>query len=360
MILRNSLDLDGVSIGPIGVDNYMTYSFMGTFNGQGNSITGLSISLPPYSTTNCALFGKIENGTVRGLTLENAEIPSDTFGYTAGIAGELDNGTVENCHVINSNITVSTSMYAGGIVGLNNGGTITGCTVMPDCFVTGTENVGVIIGDNASGSSGDGAKPGIINTNIWPETLGDSPAAAGTGSEGNDGEGVTNNSAYGEDGQLNEPVTVGEEGGQTTVEAICDVIGHDMRSVEGQAASCGKDGYQAYYICDLCNKLFADEAGETEIEKPLVIPATGEHTYEDGVCSVCGVKDPNYRPHEEVSGDNGDNGSKGTLADRKDGAGTAQTGDDNSEVFWILIMSVAAIGATGTIVYGRKREREVR
>ncbi|HIU96128.1 MAG TPA: hypothetical protein IAD25_05375, partial [Candidatus Copromorpha excrementipullorum] len=151
VILRNSLDLDGVSIGPIGVDNYMTYSFMGTFDGQGNSITGLSISLPPYSTTNCALFGKIENGTVRGLTLENAEIPSDTFGYTAGIAGELDNGTVENCHVINSNITVSTSMYAGGIVGLNNGGTITGCTVMPDCSVTGTENVGAIIGDNASG-----------------------------------------------------------------------------------------------------------------------------------------------------------------------------------------------------------------
>ena len=213
VILRNSLDLDGVSIGPIGVDNYMTYSFMGTFDGQGNSITGLSISLPPYSTTNCALFGKIENGTVRGLTLENAEIPSDTFGYTAGIAGELDNGTVENCHVINSNITVSTSMYAGGIVGLNNGGTITGCTVMPDCSVTGTENVGAIIGDNASGFSGDGAKPGIINTNIWPEALGNSPAAAGTGSEGNDGEGVTNNSAYGEDGQLNEPVTVGEEGG---------------------------------------------------------------------------------------------------------------------------------------------------
>ena len=587
VILRNSLDLDGVSIGPIGVDNYMTYSFMGTFDGQGNSITGLSISLPPYSTTNCALFGKIENGTVRSLTLENAEIPSDTFGYTAGIAGELDNGTVENCHVINSNITVSTSMYAGGIVGLNNGGTITGCsinsveisagisvggiaadqhsgtisdcttdsettisgfnsvggiignisggsisncineatvttsqestasnksgfggiagssrgleryditgcvnrglvdaegcnsvggiignsvginvtdclneenvigsdnvggiagnmqiqttvsgctnsgevtgndnvggvagqmvnnqqgyaggypeitdcisggtitgitnvggiagfnddfstnhgsgysatdparitgcTVMPDCSVTGTENVGAIIGDNASGFSGDGAKPGIINTNIWPEALGNSPAAAGTGSEGNDGEGVTNNSAYGEDGQLNEPVTVGEEGGQTTVESICDVIGHDLRSVEGQAASCGKDGYQAYYICDLCNKLFADEAGETEIEKPMMIPATGEHTYEDGVCSVCGVKDPNYRPHEEVSGDNGENGSKGTLADRKDGAGTAQTGDDNSEVFWILIVSVAAIGATGTIVYGRKRGRE--
>ena len=136
------------------------------------------------------------------------------------------------------------------------------------------------------------------------------------------------------------------------------MIGHDLRSVEGQAASCGKDGYQAYYICDLCNKLFADEAGETEIEKPMMIPATGEHTYEDGVCSVCGVKDPNYRPHEEVSGDNGENGSKGTLADRKDGAGTAQTGDDTSEVFWILIMSVAAIGATGTIVYGRKRGRE--
>lgn len=37
--------------------------------------------------------------------------------------------------------------------------------------------------------------------------------------------------------------------------------------------------------------------------KGAVIKATGEHHYDKGVCTVCGAKDPNYKP--PTTGDSG-------------------------------------------------------
>ncbi|MCR5742647.1 MAG: hypothetical protein K6F92_02800 [Lachnospiraceae bacterium] len=57
---------------------------------------------------------------------------------------------------------------------------------------------------------------------------------------------------------------------------------HLVNTVE---ATCGTDGYTGDTVCDLCGETIA--AGE-------VIPATGNHNFVDGVCTVCGAKDPNY------------------------------------------------------------------
>lgn len=111
-------------------------------------------------------------------------------------------------------------------------------------------------------------------------------------------------------------------------------LGHSMTAVAAKAATCTEAGHSAYWSCSRCGKFFSDAAGKTEIAKDswviaalghdeatraavaatcyasgheadtyckrcgLVInaganiPATGKHTYVNGVCTVCGVKNP--------------------------------------------------------------------
>lgn len=115
---------------------------------------------------------------------------------------------------------------------------------------------------------------------------------------------------------------------------IVPSLGHSMTATAGKAATCTEAGNSAYWSCSRCGKFFSDAAGKTEIAKDswviaalghdeatraavaatcyasgrtaetyckrcglvitagTVIPATGEHTYENGVCSTCGVKNP--------------------------------------------------------------------
>ena len=115
---------------------------------------------------------------------------------------------------------------------------------------------------------------------------------------------------------------------------IVPSLGHSMTATAGKAATCTEAGNSAYWSCSRCGKFFSDDMGKTEIAKDswviaalghdeatraavaatcyvsgrtaetyckrcglvLVpstsIPATGKHTYENGVCSTCGVKNP--------------------------------------------------------------------
>ena len=50
------------------------------------------------------------------------------------------------------------------------------------------------------------------------------------------------------------------------------------------APTCGAAGLKNI-VCDDCDEV---------IEKDVEIPATGEHTYTEGICGVCGGTDPNY------------------------------------------------------------------
>ena len=50
---------------------------------------------------------------------------------------------------------------------------------------------------------------------------------------------------------------------------------HAVIEVPEVPATCEKDGTKAYWKCDICGKLFSDEAGTTEIEEPEKIEKTG-------------------------------------------------------------------------------------
>ena len=61
-------------------------------------------------------------------------------------------------------------------------------------------------------------------------------------------------------------------------------LGHKTEVKDAKAATCTEVGYTGDEVCTVC--------GET-VKKGTEIPALG-HKFENGVCTVCGEKDPNY------------------------------------------------------------------
>ena len=66
-----------------------------------------------------------------------------------------------------------------------------------------------------------------------------------------------------------------------------EALGHDLVDHEAKAATCTEAGWAAYQTCTRCDYTTYKE-----------IPATG-HTFENGVCTVCGAADPDYVKPEE-------------------------------------------------------------
>ena len=64
-----------------------------------------------------------------------------------------------------------------------------------------------------------------------------------------------------------------------------ETVAHTLTKVEAVPATCEEDGVAEYWTCEVCGKLFADEAGENEIEEPAAIEATG-HEWDEGVVTV--------------------------------------------------------------------------
>lgn len=136
-----SLDVNGFGWLPIGVDKDSDSfsAFTGTFDGNGHSISGLSIRGNSNYTIN-GLFGAVD-GTVKNLTLKNCDIEVYTnvtrgagraYGAIAGVVGYgsdealIENCTVEGtvCYLGKSDITED-GLSIGGITGQLLSGTIT-------------------------------------------------------------------------------------------------------------------------------------------------------------------------------------------------------------------------------------------
>ena len=131
--LAADIDLTGTEWTPIPY-------FAGTFDGNGKTITGLTIN--QSATSNVGLFASIaESGTVKNLKLDDVDI---TAGSNVGaIAGE-NRGTIENCSVSGSAIGSSDNSNVGGIAGMHREGTITDCH--SSATVEGKAYVGGIVG----------------------------------------------------------------------------------------------------------------------------------------------------------------------------------------------------------------------
>ncbi|MCL2689793.1 MAG: hypothetical protein FWE57_08115 [Chitinispirillia bacterium] len=158
---------DGAGWTPIGINNiYNGGSFSGTFDGNGNIITGLYINRTgPNESRFVGLFGYIMGDTavtaVRNLGVIDADITA-SVDRAGAVAGHISSGSVINCY---STGTVTGKNDVGGLIGFINGGAIINC--YSAASVEGHDNVGGVAGyvNGSTGSVTNSYSTGSVNGN---------------------------------------------------------------------------------------------------------------------------------------------------------------------------------------------------
>lgn len=89
--------------------------FEGTIDGNGHTISNLTIKTDLPNQRHLGLFGAIQNGTVKDLTITNADVGSSDPRDVGVLAGNSEQSLISNVTVSNS--TVKADFVVGGIVG---------------------------------------------------------------------------------------------------------------------------------------------------------------------------------------------------------------------------------------------------
>ena len=150
--LTINITLTSPNFTPIGSPtNFSTYTgkaFNGYFNGNGHTISGLTIS---GVVNDVALFGVTASSTITNLGLPNVSVSGTN--YVGGLIGSAYGDTITNCYVTGS---VSGTNNVGGLIGGDSSGSLT----MTKCYFSGnvtgsttSEYVGGLVGgiDNNNG-----------------------------------------------------------------------------------------------------------------------------------------------------------------------------------------------------------------
>jgi hypothetical protein len=99
--------------------------FTGSFNGNGNKISGVVINMSAKSMFK-GFFGSVSNATISNLVLENISVTETATERTGGLAGEASNSTITNCSVVSG--TISSTAAAGSLIGSSYKNTISNCS----------------------------------------------------------------------------------------------------------------------------------------------------------------------------------------------------------------------------------------
>lgn len=142
--LDADLDLAGIAWTPMGDTSH---DFAGTFDGQGHTISNLTIGTAdaPITGELAGLFGVVE-GTVKNLFLDEVSVNANVGYYVGGLAAYAV-GPIENCHITKLDMDAVAS-GVGGLIGYaTSGNSIYGCSVSGEIAVkSGCQGVGGFIG----------------------------------------------------------------------------------------------------------------------------------------------------------------------------------------------------------------------
>ncbi len=151
-------DFYGIATAPMGKSSGSSWKFKGNFDGQGNTISNLSINGLVLNDTGTALktgkdgsrnyvglFGYVEDAVIKNINLD-ASCTIKGRQYVGGIAGYMSISTtasnpvtvIENCHVAAT--VEGYNSYTGGIVGQASGGSITRIKQIKNCWMSGPVN----------------------------------------------------------------------------------------------------------------------------------------------------------------------------------------------------------------------------
>lgn len=142
-IMTADVNLQGIVLTPVGNS---TNKFTGVFDGNGQSISNLSIECDGLGEA--GLFGKIDdaNASVENLTLLNPNVDAHDTMAVGALVGFLNYGTVRNCGVRGGSVS------GGGGGGDSAGGLVGGVwrgrvlSSYSNTFVNGYYNVGGLVG----------------------------------------------------------------------------------------------------------------------------------------------------------------------------------------------------------------------
>ena len=161
-VLTADIDMTGKEWIPVGT---FEAPFVGTFDGAGYTIKGLTVTDDIEGTGECisytysyaGLFGFARDAVIKNVKLTDVNIKVDTVGeyrivYAAAIAGMTIDCNVTGCHVLSGKVTSSSAFfkaYSAGITAFSFGSHFIGCTVNADISVTGSAITSVAGGINA-------------------------------------------------------------------------------------------------------------------------------------------------------------------------------------------------------------------
>ncbi|WP_256407075.1 carboxypeptidase-like regulatory domain-containing protein (plasmid) [Haloplanus ruber] len=174
--LSNDIDATGTAqwnsgkgFDPVGPNE--SSPFVGTFDGNGYTISDLTINRP--ETTRVGLFGFVKGGEIRDLTLTDATVTGQQ--ETGSVAGEITGSTITDITV---SVTVDGGNAVGGVVGTaGDGSTSTTVTsISVEGTVNGTSAIGGVVGNNnfesvvsdvdsSSTVTGNNTIGGLVGTN---------------------------------------------------------------------------------------------------------------------------------------------------------------------------------------------------
>ncbi len=64
--------------------------------------------------------------------------------------------------------------------------------------------------------------------------------------------------------------------------------GHSLQYTESKDATCAEEGYEEFWICTVCNKMFSDENASIVITKPVTVPVLGHDLeHHDAQAATC-------------------------------------------------------------------------
>lgn len=149
IMLGSNIDLTGKDWTAIGtyIDVTTNIPFIGTFDGDGHTISGIYINKTGTEMTDCyqGLFG-YSKGTIKNVGVINSTI----YGYYSigGVVGYCNSGIVQNCY--NTGSVSTYNLSAGGVVGQVSKGTIDNCYNAGT--VSGAQQIGGVVGTTSVSS----------------------------------------------------------------------------------------------------------------------------------------------------------------------------------------------------------------
>ena len=129
---------------------YLSFNFKGTINGNGKTISNLSI----HGGDRSGIFTRVNAATIYNLTLDNVNVVSS--GRAGILVGEVDgtNVKIHDIRIINSSVKGNSSNGVGGLIGYTkNGFTVdVNKIIIEDSTIENTNTgAGALIGRTASG-----------------------------------------------------------------------------------------------------------------------------------------------------------------------------------------------------------------